>query len=413
MKPFIAIIGLPVLLGFLAAKSAAETFTLETTYPSPLGAYDKVDLNQLRLNGYTQTEINDGALQTAAEKLAGDPPAAGRLFFNKDNGYLYYTAINADPADKSTWYMKIMPDTSTENIYVRGAGKCVLYKGALASDNAAKKLEPACNSWLAFNNVTNLVGKVTPVRPATAAGAISAGYEYILTSLTAQPTDKRTWSFNATCRITMSGLALPQPSTGLGYTATKHVLTKGLYTSKCSDLAYPLSVTDYATCASRMDPNPIGLYKQTKQVLAVKLPTKVDAAATIVYEPLTATDNLRFNYGYYYYTNIYGNPSVSARSLRTFKFDGSSYYYDYAMAGTVAATTTTTTKLAVQIDGDLANNYISTDGTTYTGDTTKYVYYISNPNAVSTTAQTWANLYIDRFSQTMECTDVSAGIPND
>ena len=193
MRSRIGIILLQGLFAFFAAAATAETFTMETSYPSPLGAYDKVDSNQLRLNGYTQDEIDAGALQTDKEKSASTPPAPGRFFYNKTTGFLCYTSPNADPQDKSTWYTRLAADRQNEEVLAKGKGSCVTYSGGYATDYATAK-DKLCYGYyyLLFDTPPEI-------------GSVPASYRYLLYNATMP---KGSWNavYRGSCKLSITGL---------------------------------------------------------------------------------------------------------------------------------------------------------------------------------------------------------------
>ncbi len=193
IKSSVAYLVLNVFLLFCAAGTSAETFTMETTYPSPMGAYDKVDSGQIRFNGYTQAEIDAGALQTEAEKTAGTPPAPGRIFYNKDAGYFFYTSPDADPADKSTWYKRFAVELSNMQTLIKGkADSCVVLAGSLATDYATAKKEKKCpGSYYAAFNIPPEIG---------------AKYDVYSIKATSMPKGKSNWVYDASCTLSITGL---------------------------------------------------------------------------------------------------------------------------------------------------------------------------------------------------------------
>lgn len=387
------------LLALTGPRAGAETFTLETTYPSPLGAYDKVDSGQLRFNGYTQEEIDAGAVLSEKERKSGKPPEPGRVFYNKDSGYLYITAMDPDPNDKSTWYIKLAYDLSEMDIYVKGEGTCVLYNGAQSGEYKATQAAVAAktakicgsNSFLDYKNPPE-IGKVY-------------GRMY-LEPKKAFPRSRKRWKFSAKCKVALTGLNLPKPKSGSPETLIRRKLTKD---DVPEDVPYPLTAAKFTELSNAMPYNRIALYKQVKKVLAVKAPAK-DGAPVIVYEPLTSEDTLLFNFGNFLYTYNLGNVVNMPRRYVAFNKGGGGYTYEYSMEGE-GDLPASAAYLRLRVQAHYPYLYVKTPEATFAGDTQSFVYYISNPDAKPPTAQAFAALSSAHFTHTLTCEDVIGGIP--
>ena len=363
---------MPVLLGFFTAVTAAETFTMETSYPSPLGAYDKVDLNQLRLNGYTQAEVDAGALQTAKEKLAGNPPAPLRLFYNKDRGYLYYTNPDAEKADKTTWYVKIMPDTSGQDVASRGLGACVLLQGPYANDAAAVAADIKAKKQVICQG--NNPGYLKFVSPPLM-GKLSAPYSL---DTIAKPVAAGAWTFEAKCTIRMSGLP--------------PIISK----------------------------LPSKLYKQIRVYPVI--PTKPPKKTVISYVPVDI-NSLLFNIGYQFCTDK-TSPACVVNVPRSYINIGPSGYTPLmSAAGSLGSFTTA---LKTQVRMYYASGYVKTNEPTFSkadgataDDANKYVYACTkNCDNVAkdgvkalTPTPIFTLISYNFFTETLDCSDVLTARP--
>ena len=117
-------------------SSSAETYTLNTYYPSPVGVYDNVTVtsttalatkggnvivgnpsdaagHKLAVEGSLDAEYMEygkTADLTAAEKLllpGEDVPKPGRLFYNVDHDQFYFSSKDAVQSDQSTWFKPV------------------------------------------------------------------------------------------------------------------------------------------------------------------------------------------------------------------------------------------------------------------------------------------------------------------
>jgi hypothetical protein len=128
-----------IALGFAAAVVSAETYTLDTYYPSPAGIYTTLSVSSnaylakdgggvgigtknlkgkalqveggagvqaLDYNSFTPGSENDeDELDFSKLKYAGESkPAPGRVFYNYDEDAFYFSSKQAKAADPDTWF---------------------------------------------------------------------------------------------------------------------------------------------------------------------------------------------------------------------------------------------------------------------------------------------------------------------
>lgn len=99
-------------LSALATDGArAETYELETYYPSPIGVYNAVRSRQYRFIAYA----------TRAEMNVAPMPAPGTFAYCTETGRYYASSAQAVAGDTATWWHKVMLDDTPESLYAAGS----------------------------------------------------------------------------------------------------------------------------------------------------------------------------------------------------------------------------------------------------------------------------------------------------